>query len=42
MFKDNLIHLRKVQNLTQEGLALISEEKFLAMAEMIRKAAGKN
>ncbi len=25
-----------------EGLALISEEKFLAMAEMIRKAAGKN
>ena len=24
-----------------EGLALISEEKFLAMAEMIRKAAGK-
>lgn len=24
-----------------EGLALISEEKFLAMAEMIKKAAGK-
>jgi AbrB family looped-hinge helix DNA binding protein len=24
-----------------EGLALISEEKFLAMAEMIRKVAGK-
>ena len=41
MFKDNLIHLRKVKNLTQEGLALISEEKFLVFAEMIRKAAGK-
>ena len=25
-----------------EGLALISEERFLGMAEMIRKAAGKN
>jgi transcriptional regulator with XRE-family HTH domain len=60
MFKDNLIHTRKLLGMTQEdiaeklgvtgqtiakwesgdegqGLALIKQEAFLAMAEMIRK-----